>query len=182
MQTLTLNKKTGFFNLNPKQDILIRDFRGKVFYDTTGLENVVKFNLPKGKYTVQEGEITFAPSPRKYKLSVLPHKERNYPSPSNFNIKFAPNPNKCTISWNKKLITFDTSLKDEPLAVLMFMLFHEFGHKFYSTEKYADLFSANMMKKEGYNPSQIGEAQILSLSDRQLHRKHFITNNLIKTA
>lgn len=179
MRQFLVRKKTGFKNLNPLKPIVIRDFRGKIFYSTEGLKPVEKFNLPPGNYYIDTGSFRAMKNPVKYKLNKLPPAQRNLKPPTNFNVTFGFNPNKCTIKWGEGLIIYDDALKEATLPVLWFMLFHEYGHSLYSTERYADLLSANLMKKRGFNPSQIGKAPITSLSSRQLKRKKFLTNKLI---
>lgn len=194
MRLLTLAKKTGFRVINPASPVVIRDTRGVLFYTTEPLlPKVVFFNLPAGRYYVDKGGIVSTPRPRKYRLIKLPPKQRVMKDPTQFKIVFAPNPNKCTVSWTLNQITFDTSFKEKSLPVLDFILFHEFGHQFYGcgdtatpkqkefSEKACDMYAANKMKIKGYNPSQIGGSLITSLSGRQLGRKHNIVNQLINT-
>ena len=59
--------------------------------------------------------------------------------------------------------------------IIFFILYHEYGHTLYETEKYADMYAANIMLKRGYNLSQIGLSQLTALSSKQFERK----NNLI---
>jgi hypothetical protein len=181
MSPLILKKKTGF-KVNDNSPVIIRDFRGKIFYDTTGLRQVLQFNLPEGTYFIDKGNITPLLKPVTFQLIKLPIPERKLKPPLDFTILFASNPNKCTINWDLKTITFDNSLKGLSLPEIFFILYHEYGHSLYKTEKYADGFAANMMLKKGYNPSQAGKAPITSLSHRQLSRKKYIVNKLIGNA
>ena len=180
MRQLLLNKKTGFKILNPNKAVIIRDFRNKLFYETESrLPTVKYFNLPPGKYYVDAGQIRVLTRPIKYRLPQLPERERfNKPFPFNFSFHFSPNPNKCTIFWNRKQIVCDPQYKNAPLPVLYFMLFHEFAHSKYGTEKFADLGAARMMLQKGFNPSQIMRAPIDTLSKKQLLRKNFIVNKV----
>jgi hypothetical protein len=180
MDQLIIKKKTGFKNLFPTRPIVIRDFRGVLFYSTEGLHPVEYFNLPVGDYFVDAGYFKELPKPIKHKPTPLPRAERVMSAPYDFNIKFEFNPYKCTIDWQKKTITFDDSFKSKPLPEIYFVLFHEFGHQIYNTEKYADLYAANMMRERGYNDTQIGSASIYGLSDQQYTRKNFLINQLIK--
>jgi hypothetical protein len=180
MNPLIVHKKTGFQNLTPESHVIIRDFRGVLFYSTEGLRPVKAFNLPPGTYFVDKGNIKPLSKPLHYKFARLPLPERNLKPPFNFSVMFANNPNKCSIIWNEKTIIFDTNLKMKSLPELDFILFHEFSHCRYTTEKYADLQATNLMKKRGYNPSQIGSAPITSLSDMQYERKKHIVNNIIR--
>jgi hypothetical protein len=180
VEQLILHKKTGFKNLFPYRPVVIRDFRGIVFYSTIGLSPVEYFNLPEGKYFIDSGTIQILPKPNKKKILPLPTVERVMPSPENFSIVFAENPNKCTVDWAKKMITFDNSFITCELPVIYGMLYHEMGHQYYDTEKYCDLFACNMMLQKGYNESQCGKWPLLSLSHEQFERKEFIINQLTK--
>ena len=176
MQLFYINKKTGFEN-NPDDTVIIRDFRGKIFYTTKGLNKPIEgFNLPIGKYYYESGDFKPLKEPLKFPLQSLPIRERFFKeNPFNFKIKFDVNKSKATILWDKRLIIFDNSLLEYTIPELYFILFHEYGHQFYTTEKYADIFAYNTMIKKGYNPSQIAKAQLLSLSHKQLPRKKYLS-------
>jgi hypothetical protein len=180
MRRLKVDKKTGFIVKDIFSPIVIRDCRGILFYTTEPLiPKVTEFNLPEGIYFVDSGTFVEASSPKDYEYPMLPNRERLFfPNPKNFNIRFAPNPNKCTVSWTKKLITFDTSFMEKPLPQLDFIIYHEYGHRLYKTEKYCDLYASYCMLKIGYNPSQISFAQIDSLSDKQEKRKEFVIDSI----
>ena len=184
MYRLNIPEKTGFRVLNPNAPILIRDKWGKLFYTTETMTPKVRaFNLPRGEYIVETGLISEEKIPVIFKLPTMPSPERVLPfDPSTFKIIFAPNPSKCTINWFTRVIKFDTSFKEKSIPVFRYILYHEFGHKFFKTEKYCDLFAVCKMLNEGFNPSQIGRAQIETLSDKADYRKIFIINNLIKNA
>jgi len=179
-QQLSLKKKTGFVNLQPERPVIIRDMRGKIFYSTEMLEQEIKkFNMPPGNYQLISGVIAPMKEPVKFPLSVIPRPERNYPNPFDFKIVFGFNPNKCSIIWRKKTILFDDKLKSKTEPELYFILFHEFGHKLYKTEKYADLYASNAMLLKGFNNSQIGNAPITSLSSGQWDRKKYLTGRIL---
>lgn len=181
MRKLVVTKKTGFKVTIPNIPVIIRDFRGVIFYTTEPLlPSVKKFNLPKGVYFVDSGYFTPMERPRKYKILPLPPPQRNYPKPFKFKVLFGNNPNKCSIIWDLKTILFDRQFLEKPKFVLDFILFHEFGHALYLSEHLADRLSANYMFIRGYNPSQIGTAPFISLSERQIGRKKFMVNGLIK--
>ena len=181
MRKILLKDKTGFIIKDPFEPVIIRDKRGILFYDTTPLlPKVREFNLPAGiPLYLEKGSIVRKERPRKYKLTKLPNRERNKRSPFNFQIRFGNNPNKATIYWRLGIILFDNSFKEKPLPLIYFILFHEFGHKLYKTEKYADLYSKNMMLIRGFNPYQIGISQINGLSSKNYERKRYIVDNLI---
>lgn len=180
MEQLILHKKTGFQNNFPARPIIIRDFRGVLFYSTEGLKPVEFFNLPEGCYFVDTGYFKVLPKPIKSNIMPLPRVQRLMSSPYDFTVNFGENPYKCTIDWKTKSILFDNAFKLKPLPEVYFVLYHEFGHTLYNTEKYADLYAANMMKERGYNDSQIGAAQINALSSMNYDRKEFVTNHLLK--
>ncbi len=180
MYKLFVSKKTGFRNKTPYNPVNIRDFRGVIFYTTEGLTPVYEFNLPEGEYMVDSGVFTPMETPVKYRLVKLPTPERWYPNPFKYDIVFGANPNKCSIFWDEKTILFDKKLLESPLYVLDFILFHEYSHQRYGTEKYADLMSGNYMKKCGYNPSQIAYAPIDSLSESADPRKELMVKKIIQ--
>lgn len=181
MRELNLTKKTGFKVLNPNVPVIIRDFRGMLFYTTeTMVPEVTEFNLPIGKYFVDSGGIKELPEPVKYNLLKLPKEERVMPDPFNFKIQFANNPYKCTINFKDKTITFDNSFKSKTLPEIYFVLFHEFAHRYFKTEKYCDVLASNYMLVRGFNPSQIGRAHLLSLSHRQHERKKYNIQKMIE--
>lgn len=181
MRRLFVTRKTGYDVKDPNLPIVIRDSRGIRFYDTNGLDNVTKFNMPSGEYFVDSGNFTQASSPKTFPPINLPFRERFlFPNPENFAIIFAPNPNKCTVNWNARIITFDGSFEESPLPEIWMIFYHESGHRLYKTEKYCDRYAAKCMIRDGYNPSQIGYAVIDSLSDKQDQRKEFVIDSFSK--
>ena len=181
---LKVPKKTGFKVLEVSTPVIIKDYRGIDFYDTTPIlknGNIVKsFNLPEGAYFVESGNFAKMKKPKKYKLAKLPPRQRLRKLPTDFEIIFGTNPSKCTIFWDNKVILFDNDLMSLTLPELFFILYHEYGHALYKTEKFADLYSANMMKIKGYNPLQIASAPIKSL-DKNEDRKIFAIEQMLKT-
>lgn len=181
MRKLEVSKKTGYKVNDIYSPIVIRDYRGIMFYTTEPLlPRVKEFNLPVGSYMVDSGYFSPMTFPVQYKLIRLPFPERFLPKPKDFVICFGDNPNKCTIFWDKGIIMFDNSFREKPLPQLYFILFHEFGHARYKTEKYADLYAVNSMLAKGFNPSQIGMAPIQSLSNYADYRKENVVNRLLK--
>lgn len=181
MRELQVNKKTGYKILEPEKPVIIRDFRGLLFYTTeTMLPKVTEFNLPEGKYLVDSGRFKEMAAPVKYNLLPLPPQERIMPDPLDFKIIFDRNPYKCTINFKEKTIKFDNSFKGKPLPEIYFVLFHEFAHRYFKTEKYCDVLASNYMLVKGFNPSQIGRAHINSLSHRQWERKKYNIQQMIE--
>ena len=180
MRKLELSKKTGFKVNDIYKPVVIRDFRGVLFYSTEPfLPRVKEFNLPGGTYFVDSGYFTPMVFPVQYKYIKLPLAQRLLPKPTDFKIMFGNNPRKCTIYWDKKYILFDNSFREKPLNQLYFILFHEWGHSIYKTETYADLYAANCMLGKGFNPSQVGEAPVNSLSDASMDRKEIVVSKLL---
>lgn len=182
MRKLVVNKKSGFIVKDVYKPVVIRDERGILFYSTEDLLPRTKsFNLPCGTYFVDSGFFVSG-DVVKYSLIKLPPSERwFYPSIKNFDLQFVVNPSKCSIDWNRKIILMDHSFREKSWPIIDFILSHEIGHKFYSTEDFADLFAANRMIIKGYNPSQIGYAQMDSLSSRNEGRKNLLFNKVIES-
>lgn len=178
MNELIIKQKTGFisyskFNIFDKNKKL---FYSDDFTDSLNKYGYVKFNLPLGKYYVI-GNIFKLNAPIKFDLIKLPKPERNILK-KKYKILFGENPNKCSIFYEKGIILFDKKLKDFPLYVLYFIYYHELGHLFYETEKFADIYSVNKLLKLGFNPSQIVRAPYFSLSNKNFERKKFVVNKL----
>lgn len=181
MRKLFVSKKTGYLIKDTLHPVIIRDQRGLLFYSTEAMEGRTKvFNLPPGIYFVDQGTFNPMPFPVNFPMAKLPPKERNYKPPFDFKVMFGNNPNKCTIRWAEKTIFFDRKLKDITIPELWFILFHEYAHAVYKTERYADLLSGNLMKQRGFNPSQIGTAPLTSLSSAQFERKKHMVKQVIK--
>lgn len=179
MKQFKVNKKSGF--LITKLPLVILDHKKRPFYSTEKLKKKIKaFNLPKGEYYLSEGGFKQMSNPVAYSLFKMPKRERfTKPNPKNFKIVFGDNPHKCLIMWDKNTIFFDNKLKGLTIPEIMFILFHEYGHQKYKTEKYCDLYAANMMLKKGFNPSQIGFSSLNNLSENQFERKEFLISNLL---
>lgn len=179
MRKIVVTKKTGFRVRNPYKPVIIRDCRGVLFYTTEPLlPKTTKFNLPQGVYYVDAGDFTPMEKPVKYKYIPLPLPERNLAFPYSFKIFFGTNKNKCTIRWYDKSILFDESLKEKPLPDLYFILYHEYSHAKFETEKWADTMAYNFMIGKGFNPSQIGIVPIRSLSSQQWNRKKHLVKRI----
>lgn len=179
MYPLNVTKKTGFKNLTPKE-FTIFDSNGVIFYSNKNLvKKDISFNLPKGVY-VSDTQFEVLKKPVLTPKINLPKPERKI-STKGFKILYAENPNKATINYALKTITFDKSFLHKSKPERVFVLLHEKGHGYYGTEKYADLYAAKKMLSLGYNISQIGLSQDNVLSDRSssIDRKNFIVNNLI---
>lgn len=181
MVDIDVTEKTGYIINDVFKPVTIRDERGIIFYSTESeLPEVQQFNLPGfGRFTVDSGNFKKASNPIQYPYMELPPAEHEFPSTKNFQIKFGDNPHKCTINFAKGIILFDSGFKCRPLPQIFYILFHEEGHRFLLTEKYADLYAANAMLTKGFNPYQILHAQHHSLSDKQQYRKDYLRNRMV---
>ena len=181
MKKFTIDKKTGF--VITALPVIIYDDKGKIFYDTNNVNKKVRaFNMPIGDYVLNTGKIKSLDRPVSYVLFDLPIRQRiGRPKIDNFTIEVGDNPNKCSILWGEKKIIFDKNfIKNLTRSEINYIIYHERGHELYSKEEYADFYAANEMLKSGFNPSQIGLAILDTLSPKQIERKTFIINKLIK--
>lgn len=180
MIRLTLDKKTGFTSSLPFD---IYDERGILFYSSSFTDKGqngerLMFNLPPGEYKYN-GVIRQLDRPLNIPLKKLPPKERRIKK-KRYRIEYGDNPNKCTIFYDKGLILFDKSFLKLPLFVRWNIYFHELGHHFYKTEKYADLYAYNKMIKAGFNKTQIGKTSLMTLSNSSFDRKEYIIKTILK--
>lgn len=180
MRQLILENKTGFRTVLP---FIILDKNGILFYDDSFTKhiaegNILEFNLPAGIYNY-DGSFIKLDKPVSYQNIVLPAKERFLPV-KRYKIIFGNNPNKCSIFYKPGVILFDNSFKNAPLYIKYGIYFHELGHLFYKTESKADLYSTKKMFEYGFNPSQIGRVQLMTLSNNSFARKEKTIKVLIK--
>lgn len=182
MRPLILENKTGFETSLPFE---IYDVNGNMFYSSDFSDHIrngerLKFNLPAGEYQYN-GSFIKLDKPVEHKKIVLPKKERHLQgSKKQYQIVYGKNPNKCTIYYKAGLIIFDETLKTAPLFVKYAIYFHEIGHHFYKTESKADLYATKKMLDYGFNPSQIGLAGLMSLSENSFDRQEKIVKSVIK--
>ena len=161
------------------KDVAIFDTNGKLFYFQKDFKKV--FNLPKGVYYTN-CHLKMESRPRIYKTKKLPKKERNFKMvfPK---IVLNENPNKCSIRPSTGEIYFDRNFFNTLNETEKnFVIFHEIGHYFYSTETFADFYSLVQMIKLGYNPSQIGNAisKTLDIERNSFRIKNLINNFIIR--
>lgn len=185
MIPLKLEKKTGFMSSMPFE---IREDNGNIFYSSDFTDNIangrsVKFNVPYGEYQYT-GNLVKLDFPVSTKSIVLPSKQRNIAG-GRYDIIFEPNPNKCTIYYDLKLIVFDTSFRTRPMYEKYGIYFHELGHHWYKDESKADLYAVKKMLDYGFNPSQVALVFSNGLTqDKSEERKlriakilEYLTNN-----
>jgi len=171
MERIELNKKSGFQAIT--FPFVINDVRGVEFYsDKFSDTRPLYFNLPKGIYFLETGKIKMLNSPLRFKKIHLPVFDRVLPN-ENFKIRFGNNPNKCTVFHGRGIILFDEIFRNAPKYILYDIFFHELGHRFYNKthENFADLYATKRMLELGFNKSQIGRANLLSLRSNQEQRK-----------
>ncbi len=152
---------------------MVYDEKKNPFYWHTNRERSITFNLPKGKYYT-ENKLT-------KKSKFLPYgneKPPKFPAKSSFikdlKIYRRPNPNKASISLERRIIVVDPKYWDssyKPLQV--FVLRHEIYHYFFHCkshaerenrfihqhyEKECDNAAKAWMLQNGYNPTQVSLA------------------------
>lgn len=178
MKNLVLENKAGFYSLFP---FVIYEINGNVFYSSDFTDKIEKgkplyFNLPAGQY-LYEGSLTKLDNPVKTIKIELPPPERNLQK-KRYEIIFGINPNRCTIYYKAGIILFDNAFKEAPLYIKYEIYFHELGHHFYKTEKFADLYAAKKMLDLGFNPSQIGRTSLITLRSDKIDRKKYVIDRL----
>jgi len=124
---------------------------GRDFYAFNG---PVHFNLPPGEYTTNT-ELTPC-KPVKYRVKSERKRERfDLKAPKKIQVKFADNPNKASIHLAEGYVILDNKYKEAPECMLKYILYHEIGHYFYTTESFCDEYATERLLEEGYNQSQI---------------------------
>jgi len=182
MIDLILENKTGFETILPFE---IYDITGNLFYSSDFSDHIrngekLKFNLPAGSYKYNGSFIKLS-APVEHKKIILPKRERLLKgSKKEYKVIYGKNPNKCTIYYKAGLIIFDESFRSVPLYIKYAIYYHEIGHHFYKTESKADLYATKKMLDLGFNPTQIGLAGLLSLSNSSYDRQEKMINRLIK--
>jgi hypothetical protein len=180
VRDLILNKKTGFATSLPFK---IYDKAGWLFYAdfftlTIAQGKRLNFNLPKGVYKY-DGFFEKLSQPITQKDIKLPPPQRNFKK-ERYKIEYGVNPAKCSIFYKEKRILFDNSFKNVPMYMRFHVYYHEMGHLLYSSEEFADLYSAKKMLDLGFNISQIGYSNLEMLSADQIERKKFLVKKLTK--
>ena len=179
MRKLFLRKKTGF-DVVGDTPVIILDALGRDFYSNEFLKDT-KFNLPSMiPLQIVSGHFKSRRNPVRYKLKKLPPRERNFmKKPFRFTVYFYDNPNKCSIDWKNERIIYDPVFRNNSIPENTFILYHEFGHELFGTEHLADRYARNLMLKRGYNPSQIIQAPLNTLSNDQDYRKELIIRDFM---
>lgn len=133
------------------------------------------FNLPPGNWTINGNAIQTLP--HKYEDRIkLPTPERFF-YPKNYKVVKVPDDVTSTgyINHGSKKIFLNENLENEKKD---FVLFHELGHRNYSTEWKCDVYAAKRMLEKGYNPSQVLNAS--DALERQPGRVRMIFDKFIK--
>jgi hypothetical protein len=138
------------------------------------------FSVPAGSWIFDKecSEVAF-----RRKLPKMPKPERNIKRPDRWTVIKAPNPAKCTINLERGRILFDSDLWNSLNHLQrLFILLHEFGHYFYKTEHFCDLYAKKELLKMGYNRSQIAavDFDILSNSRSSFARKKYTFDKIKK--
>lgn len=185
--TFKVDKKSGFESYSP---VVCIYRNGEPFYAIKRDGMRVLFNLPPGEYKLLAGKLKRLDRPVIYDKIKLPKPERLLKFSGKLKFYFIDNPNKCTVDLGDKYLTrvyFDHSFKSLPWVVQLWVVGHELGHYLYGghgqiSEQNCDHYSANMLLKIGYNPTQI-DAAIENAISNGYHariRKDKLYENLIK--
>jgi hypothetical protein len=162
--------------------ITILDSRGKLFYCKEKVGETFWFNLPVGSYKTNN---TLMSAPfREYNLPSLPDKDRNIEG----DVKTISDSRMKGIAKTIPTlghIYLNPSLKYYSECEIAFAFWHEYAHKFYKgggelSEKNCDLYATWRMLQDGYNPTQIWQAQKNLLTGNGI-RKQFVCDYLSKT-
>lgn len=177
MLPMEVMKPSGFYCED--KTFTIYDVNGFMFYSRKSKERGTHFNLPAGKFTTDSPNIV-PRSFRIYRTPALPSKERNLPTPSKVEFKIYDTPNKCIVVREKGiwLIVMSPSLANGQRISKDLAIAHEFGHKYYgganpvtdfdkyiASEMKCDHYAIDYLLRNGYNPSQLNNAEKLTLSN-----------------
>ena len=180
MREIHVHKKCGFRCIDKQPVRIYESKRGKIFYFHTGNpKGEFYFNLPKGKY-FSANQLEVLKNPIPVNLPKLPAPEKNNTLPKKVKVYFLENPHKASIITANNEIKVDPKILNLTLPTIVFIMFHELGHYFYSDEKKCDLFAAVQMIKRGFNPSQCGIAIDNALSSKSFDRKYCLINKMRK--
>lgn len=172
MITIKNSSRAGFVGTD---NVIVKDNKtGAIFYRHSKPGKTIFFNLPPGSWTIKGAKHKTTPLRYENKI-ILPAPER-FLYPRHYKIVNVPDSVTTTgyINHDKKKIFINEDLEG---AKRDFVLYHELGHRHYSTEWKCDIFAAREMLKKGYNPSQV-----LNASDglqRQPGRIERIFDNFI---
>lgn len=172
-----LKEITGFESYSP---VIIIKHGGKIFYYKENLEQKrITFNLPTGNFEVH-CEIERLKRPLRYEYPKLPPKEKKNGVAPQINITIGQNPNKASYTYKTGEMFLDEAIDNRDRCGKVFVMGHELGHSYYTTEWKCDVFSASQMLERGFNPSQCYYANAFCLSAKQGHRKDILFSFLEK--
>lgn len=178
---------TARLTFEPARALLVTDSENNIYhlrtFDNLTTECVV--NFPKnGTYQIKQAK-GIKKSPLVYcDLSnfKLPEIERNRAKKGtkivlNENLKGTP----ARIFTHKNIIEISPAFKKLPFQVQKFIIFHEIGHFFYSTEWKTDAFALYWFLKKGYNESNAyySLSKILSRNNDNIERIQKMANHII---
>lgn len=167
-------------------------FNGQLYHLCTGEDyrngiiNTSSFNTDqRGFYTVDKNcKIVFIGKIEYVDLSkiILQKPERNeykkYYYVRNSDMKHTP----ARIDVSKGEIQLSDEFYKLPLQIQYFIKWHEIGHFYYNTEKFADLFALYQFLKHGYNESNAFYAidKVLSDTPENKMRTKELFNQIMK--
>ena len=170
-----VTSRTGFFS----KDRVNVWKNGRPFYQYEK-NGRINFNLPPGNYFTYTN-LWELDKPVEYEFKRTRKREKHhFDAPNQVIVVFRHNPNKASIFLNEGIVILDLRFKEMPEEVLTYILYHEIGHYFYSTEHFCDEYAQERMLREGYNKSQILKASALSLGPENDRNRKCI-HNVIKS-
>lgn len=152
MHPVKVNKISGFRADAP---VCVYEKRGGEMLPFYQFPDSTEFNLPVGNF-YSDCKLTELKKPILYKCPELEKPEKKIKIPVKNELTFTHNPNKCSVikAPEATFIYMDEKFKKYPRQMQIFILFHELGHYLYYSEDLCDIYSASLMLKKGYNPSQ----------------------------
>jgi len=186
---VTITKPTtASVRINPALVCCVLDADKNLYHFRTfeKLTTECKINFPKnGRYEIK-GCIGLDLKPLEYcnlEYFKLPQIERNRAKKGhtrivmNEDLKGTP----ARIFTHQQKIEISPMFKTLPFQIQKFIIFHEIGHYFYSTEWKTDAFALYWFLKKGYNESNAYYAlsKILSKSNDNIERIEKMANHIL---
>ena len=127
------------------------------YYPKTDKPFYFNLNLDKFSYT------GFVKQSKKKLIYLTGFDKKMAKMPSKILIQFTNNGEKASINKKTGVLSIDAIYKTQPFFILCFLYGHEMAHFIYQNngfrspmvESDCDIFSAKLMLKRGYNPSQV---------------------------
>ena len=178
---LNVDRLTGVRSTTP---VRIYDSEMSLFYYNEPKGGDLFFNLPTGNYFVESGDLNFC-EPLKFSKIENIAPTRSLKRPERMEIYIGENPHKCSVYQEKGIILFDRNFY-ESLGVLgrEFIYNHEMAHFDYdgseAEEIACDVYAANQMLENGYNPSQLYSIAVFTLSLGESNPRVLALNEKLK--